>query len=272
LKLGKKYKTSINPVPKEKLKDIISQYGLSIIEEPQRCKGLLLDLCGNCKKEINALIFALICKIPEELEKSKQLPWEITKGRLKNKLIDEFGMVEKLSEWAIETWAEAINAQLVEISSENAEFFFNRGYENNNKGLYDQAIADYTKAIKLDPEDAIAYTNRGLTYDEKGLYDQAIADYTKAIKLDPEDAIAYCGRGLAYYNKGRYDKCFADYSKAIELDPKYADAYFNRGLVYEKKGLYDQAITDYSKAIELDPEDETASNNLKRVQELLKNQ
>jgi hypothetical protein len=56
LKLGKKNKTSINPVPKQILKDIISQYGLSIIEEPQRCKGLLLDLCGNCKKEIKVIL------------------------------------------------------------------------------------------------------------------------------------------------------------------------------------------------------------------------
>jgi tetratricopeptide (TPR) repeat protein len=54
-----------------------------------------------------------------------------------------------------------------------------------DKGKYDEAIADYTKAISLDPNDATAYTNRGLAYESKGEVDRAIADYTKAIEINP---------------------------------------------------------------------------------------
>jgi len=59
-----------------------------------------------------------------------------------------------------------------------------------SKGLHDQAIADYTKAIELDPRHAWAYRNRGVAYERKGLYDQAIADYTKALEIDPNFELA----------------------------------------------------------------------------------
>jgi tetratricopeptide (TPR) repeat protein len=38
-----------------------------------------------------------------------------------------------------------------------------------NKGNYDQAIADYTKAISLDPNSKDAYNNRGNLWATKGL-------------------------------------------------------------------------------------------------------
>ena len=43
------------------------------------------------------------------------------------------------------------------------------------------------KAIELNSEDANAYKNRGLAYGIKGNFDFAINDYTKAIELNPEE-------------------------------------------------------------------------------------
>jgi tetratricopeptide (TPR) repeat protein len=53
------------------------------------------------------------------------------------------------------------------------------------RGMYDKAIAAYTKALRLDPNYVRAYIGRGITWDEMGEYDKAIADYTEAIRLDP---------------------------------------------------------------------------------------
>jgi tetratricopeptide (TPR) repeat protein len=63
--------------------------------------------------------------------------------------------------------------------------YYDRGNGYRNKGLYDQAIADYTQAIALKPDKANAYYNRGGAYEEKGQRDQAIADYRMALKLAP---------------------------------------------------------------------------------------
>jgi tetratricopeptide (TPR) repeat protein len=59
-----------------------------------------------------------------------------------------------------------------------------------DKGKYDDAIADYTKAIALDPNVATAYTHRGLAYGRKGEVDRAIADFSKVLELDPSDQVA----------------------------------------------------------------------------------
>lgn len=53
--------------------------------------------------------------------------------------------------------------------------------------------------------DAEAYYNRGVDYYQNGEYDQAIADFSEAIRLDPTMAMAYSNRGAVYLYKGDYD-------------------------------------------------------------------
>ena len=79
---------------------------------------------------------------------------------------------------------------------------------------------------------------------DKGKYDDAIADFDKAIALDPNDAAAYGNRGNAYYSKGEVDRAIADYTKVIALNPNDAKAYYNRGNAYDDKGEVDRAIAD----------------------------
>ena len=50
---------------------------------------------------------------------------------------------------------------------------------------YDQAIADYSKAIELDPKCVGAFVNRGIVYVMQDNIDQAISDYSKAIGNKP---------------------------------------------------------------------------------------
>ena len=86
------------------------------------------------------------------------------------------------------------------------------------KGNYDQAITDYTQAIKLKPDDTEAYYNRGNAYDSKGNHDQAITDYTQAIKLKPDLAEAYYNRGITYKAKKDKLRAIADFRKCVELN------------------------------------------------------
>lgn len=71
---------------------------------------------------------------------------------------------------------------------------------------------------------ATIYDNRAIELRERGEYDNAIADYSEAIRIDGGLSGAYTGRGLAYEGKGEVDKAKADYRKALTLAPKYDDA------------------------------------------------
>ena len=60
-----------------------------------------------------------------------------------------------------------------ESVQETVRSHLNHGRACLDKGKYDDAIADYDKAIALDPNVATAYTNRGVAYGRKGEYDRA---------------------------------------------------------------------------------------------------
>jgi tetratricopeptide (TPR) repeat protein len=140
------------------------------------------------------------------------------------------------------------------VSSNDASYeAASRGDARKNRGEWDQAIAEYTAALREDPNNVAAYTGRGDAFRKKGDPDTAIADYTQAIRLNPDYARAYHNRGIAYYDKKDYDRAIADYTKRIQLDPNYVDAYFSRGIAYRNKGDNDRAIADYTQAIRLDP-------------------
>ena len=106
------------------------------------------------------------------------------------------------------------------------------------------------------------YNRRGRAYYEWGRYDNAVADYDKAIAIDPDNVSAYIDRGNAHLANHRsfeggeenYDRALADYEEAISLSPENAVAYYNRGLAFQGKDDYARAIADYDRAIELAPD------------------
>ncbi|GHU76330.1 hypothetical protein FACS189461_3780 [Spirochaetia bacterium] len=174
---------------------------------------------------------------------------------------------------------------------QDAESHFTKGKSFNDKKDWDNAIAEYTKAIKLNPNKAEYYKSRGDVYRLSGdnvdedlvgidAMDRAIADYTQAIKHNPNDAdskeqIGYChySRGNSYIGKRDYDGAIAEFSQAIKIDPSSGFSYGGRGRAYYKRGIayneqrgffekifltdkkdYKSAIADLKQAIKLRPD------------------
>jgi tetratricopeptide (TPR) repeat protein len=76
--------------------------------------------------------------------------------------------------------------------------------------------------VQREDSDAEDYVTLGLAYAEKGQYDRAIENFSKAVEIDSNNASVYSNRGDAYYYKGQYDHAISDCSRAIEINPKYA--------------------------------------------------
>ena len=96
--------------------------------------------------------------------------------------------------------------------------------------------------------DVKTYINRAQTNYNQGNYDQAIYNYTMALKINPNDAICFNSRGNAYYSKSKYGKAISDYDKAIKINTNYAAAFHNRAVAYYKKGLFEKAWDDVIEA------------------------
>ena len=138
-----------------------------------------------------------------------------------------------------------------------------RGIVHSRLGNYQQAIADYTRAIQADPEYAYAYTRRGYAYSELGDYQQAIADYTRAIQADPEYAYAYNRRGNAYAKLNDYQQAIIDFQSLITLDEEWLDTIgVNYALILSYVGRYEEAVAINRDYLSRKPDEYTARYNL----------
>ena len=154
------------------------------------------------------------------------------------------------------------HSKAIELKPDYTDAYIYRARIYSEQGAYEQAIADYTKAIELDPPNlTLPYMERARTYYEQGAYEQAFADYDKVIELSPGYKWAYYNRGNAYADMGNPEQAILDYSQAIELDPDISDFYFKRGLAYAYANDLEHAIADYTKAIGIAPNDAMAYNN-----------
>jgi len=158
----------------------------------------------------------------------------------------------------VKVYEQAINdfTKAIKLEPKNAVNYRERGRVYSYKKDYGKSITDYNQAIRLYPNDAKAYFGRGVIHNYKGDSNKAIEDFNQAIQMDPNNALAYAERGYAYYNNGYDGEAIEDYSQAIRLEPNYALAYASRALIYYKNGYFDNAIEDYSQLIRLNPNKE----------------
>lgn len=114
------------------------------------------------------------------------------------------------------------------------------------------AISLFTQVIDLQPDWADGYRSRALLHYINGSYDDAEADYSRAIELAPSAAL-YVGRGLTYELLLDTEAAIADYTQAIELNPTYDFSYAQRGNLYFQQEDYETALADLNQLIALNP-------------------
>ncbi len=212
-------------------------------------------------------------------------------------------------------------SEVIKLTPRDPAPYVNRGIVYyTKKGLYDAAISDFTKSLELNPKEVNALINRGITYRQRGETDEAIADFTEALRqglqtadvlrlanlgergkspelartadqvahayyqrgmalmdkqdynsalndfnmtmrINPKEPRAYLGRGAANLKKGDLKQAVSDFDEAIKLAPGMAFAYFERGAAYHAVDDFQHAIADYSEAIKIDPKDAIAFIN-----------
>ena len=89
--------------------ELVGRFGLDLCNEARRCEALLRDVCGDHKREIVALVAAARDGVGSELRQSSAgVPKELIISRLAKRLHENFGLVEELARWAVESWAVAL--------------------------------------------------------------------------------------------------------------------------------------------------------------------
>lgn len=104
---------------------------------------------------------------------------------------------------------------------DRAKTLVNRGIIKNRKGDLQEAVDDFNAALAID-ELGEAYLNRGNSYYLASRFDEALADYKKALALGVNKPwAAWYNIGLVHDAKKQADKAREAYQKALDLNPSF---------------------------------------------------
>ncbi len=83
-------------------------------------------------------------------------------------------------------------------------------------------------------------------------YNEAAAEYSKAIEMEPTKSEGYVSRAIAYENGGQMELAYADFEKALVFDPNESDIMLGLGRVCNKLGKFDEALLRLNTASSVD--------------------
>lgn len=184
-------------------------------------------------------------------------------------------------------------------SHRQAEDYFNRGNEFDEKGHRENAIREWLQAIDLNPEHVGVHFNLGIAYAEADDHERAISELREVIRIEPFDTEARQVLAEIYIEQERQDDAINQLRQILNITPgdgeaahllaqiyfdlemwdeaagaleagamleQDADLWFELGMVYEmQQRRIDDAILAYRRALIAQPEHKGATRALRRL-------
>ncbi len=156
------------------------------------------------------------------------------------------------------------NQALRNGSREDMAIYGNLGMAYEVKGMFDEAIEQYERALEVDSTSVMARLGIAESYSRKKQHDKAIEAYKDLIQTNEEfmRARVYYSLGVAQHQDARFKEAIDSYARAIEVDSTFAEAYYGLGNAYYRLRDFDDAVSDFKKAVRLAPNHIAAVVNL----------
>src|SRR3954464_13740944 len=106
------------------------------------------------------------------------------------------------------------------------------GAQNNlgvlyyRRGLFDDAIAAFSRALALDERMRVARRNLEIAYGESGLLDRRVQELSARLKKSPDDIALLVESGIAEKTAGHLDDAEAKFRRALRHDPESSVLHF----------------------------------------------
>ncbi len=132
-----------------------------------------------------------------------------------------------------------------------ARVYINEAEQEFREGNYQQAIAEYKRAVEITPSDGQAQAALGVLYELQGRPEEAEKAFKAAEEALGDRQEFLMTVAQTYTTAGEYETALDKANAAIELDPEAARAYLVRGSIYENMEERTEAIDDFQRSADL---------------------
>jgi tetratricopeptide (TPR) repeat protein len=142
-----------------------------------------------------------------------------------------------------------------ELKRQHWSLLYYRGITYERSKRWDQAEADFQKALEFEPDQPYVLNYLAYSWVDKGQnYDRALTMLNKAVEQKPEDGYIVDSLGWVYYRLGKYDLAVEQLERAIELVPQDPVINDHLGDAYWRVGRQNEARFQWRRALNLEPE------------------
>lgn len=133
------------------------------------------------------------------------------------------------------------------------------GAQNNlgvlyyRRGLFDEAIAAFSRALALDERMRVARRNLEIAYGESGLLERRVAELVRRLAESPDDIGLLVESGIAEKTSGHLDEAEAKFRHALSYDPDSSVLHFFLAEIFYNRGLGEEALRFLRRSIDLNP-------------------
>jgi tetratricopeptide (TPR) repeat protein len=137
-----------------------------------------------------------------------------------------------------------------------------QGEQFNDAAKFEDAIAEFEKALVIDPRKPDAYINLGYAYHMSGQYDRAVEYFEQAYEYSPDNDVlienlvsVYEAQGGNLAATGDYAGALVFFGKIARIAPDTPDLYYNMALMNYQMKDYREALRYYGMQLERDEGD-----------------
>jgi tetratricopeptide (TPR) repeat protein len=118
--------------------------------------------------------------------------------------------------------------------------------------MNDEAVREFSEAIRLDSANADAYNDFGILYERMGKTAEAAQMYRTSVRINPDQWNAYLNLGIVLARQGKYADAEAQWKMGIGANPVNADLHTNLGRFYVMQNRNEEAHRSFTEALRVD--------------------
>lgn len=124
-------------------------------------------------------------------------------------------------------------------------------YTTAGLNLRDELVQAYRNPLFSAYRRAYHHFQRARLLRRRGDYQEALAEYQRALRAFPELPEAHVNRADLYAVQRQWDRAVDEYRQALQLRPDLPEAHYGLGLIYRQQNQRSEAIAEFQRALEL---------------------